>query len=88
MVRDPQRRRDLLVGRSLGRPQRDLTPFYQPARGYRAGCLLAQPRLIFAGQYGTRSEAVFSLALKVVADGWRPCHKAGPGVQAKTNHPL
>jgi hypothetical protein len=33
-------------------------------------------------------EAVFSLALKVVADGWRPCHKAGPGVQAKTNHPL
>jgi hypothetical protein len=32
--------------------------------------------------------AVFFSALKVVADGWRPCHKAGPGVQAKTNHPL
>ena len=56
MARDPQRRRDLLVGRCLGRPQHDLTPLHQPARGHRAGCVLAQPRLIFAGQYGTRCD--------------------------------
>ncbi len=70
-------------------PAEQIRTFKLPP-GFRAELVASEPMIQspVAMSFDDQGRAVFFSALKVVADGWRPCHKAGPGVQAKTNHPL